>query len=133
MNIPKISDAEWEVMKMVWKKSPINSEEIISFLSVKMNCSAPTIKTYINRLLKKGALGYEKSGRSYSYNPLLSEKDCIRAESSSFLEKVYDGAIGLLFSNFIEDEDLSEKEIEKLQKLLENKKKHHLPPETKKK
>ena len=132
MNIPKISDAEWEVMKMVWKKSPINSEEIISFLSSKMNCSAATIKTYINRLLKKGALGYEKSGRSYSYYPLLSEKDCIRAESSSFLEKVYDGAIGLLVSNFIEDEDLSEKDIERLQKLLENKKKNVLPPHTKK-
>jgi Predicted transcriptional regulator len=132
MNIPRISDAEWEVMKMVWKKSPINSEEIISFLSAKMNCSAPTIKTYINRLLKKGALGYEKSGRSYSYYPLLSEKDCIRAESSSFLERVYDGAVGLLFSNFIEGEDLSESEIERLQKLLENKKNSHLPQQPEK-
>jgi BlaI family penicillinase repressor len=131
MNIPKISDAEWEVMKMAWKKSPISSEDIIFFLTAKMNCSAPTIKTYINRLLKKGALGYEKSGRSYSYYPLLSEKDCISAESSSFLDRVYDGAVGLLFSNFIEDENLSEKDIERLQKLLENKKKHSLPPDKK--
>jgi len=129
MNIPRISDAEWEVMKLVWKKSPISSEEIISSLSVKMNCSAPTIKTYINRLLKKGALGYERSGRSYSYYALVSEKDSIRAESSSFLERVYDGAVGLLFSNFIEDEYLSENEIERLQKLLENKKKQSPPPD----
>lgn len=131
MNLPKISDAEWEVMKLIWKKSPISSEEIISSLSARINCSASTIKTYINRLLKKGALGYEKSGRSYSYYPLVSEKDCIRAESSSFLERVYGGAVGLLFSNFIEAENLSATEIERLQKLLEDKKKHSLPPETK--
>ncbi|MEN6461153.1 MAG: BlaI/MecI/CopY family transcriptional regulator [Syntrophomonas sp.] len=131
MNLPKISDAEWEVMKLVWKKSPISSEEIIASLSVKMNCSAPTIKTFINRLLKKSALGYEKLGRSYSYYPLVSEKDCIRAESSSFLERVYGGAVGLLFSNFIEAENLSDAEIERLQKLLEDKKQQSWPPETK--
>ncbi|MGI6435253.1 MAG: BlaI/MecI/CopY family transcriptional regulator [Syntrophomonadaceae bacterium] len=128
MNIPKISDAEWEVMKLAWKKSPISSEEIISSLSAKMNCSNQTIKTFINRLLKKGALGYQKSGRSYSYYPLISEKECIRAESSSFLEKVYDGAVGLLFSNFIEAESLSEEEIERLQKLLDKKKQQVRPP-----
>ena len=127
MNIPKISDAEWEVMKLVWKKNPLSSEEIVTSLSVKMDCSAPTIKTYINRLLKKGALGYQKSGRNYLYYPLLSEKDCIRAESDSFLKRVYDGAVGLLFLNFIEDEYLTEKEIEKLQKLLEEKKKGGVP------
>lgn len=131
MNIPRISDAEWEVMKLVWKKSPLSSEEIIASLSDRMNCSAPTIKTYINRLLKKGALGYQKSGRSYLYHPLISEKDCIRAESSSFLEKVYGGAVGLLFTNFIEDQYLSEKEIKRLQKLLQEKKNNSILQETK--
>jgi len=127
MSIPKISDAEWEVMKLVWKKTPISSEEIINALAEKMNCSAPTIKTYIGRLAKKGVLGYEKNGRGYSYYPLVSEQDCIRAESSSFLERVYDGAVGLLFSNFIEDENLTEKDIDRLQKLLEKKKSQMQP------
>lgn len=123
MSIPKISDAEWEVMKIIWKSNPIKSEEIITALSGKMYWSAQTIKTFLNRLVKKKAIGYEKTGRSYEYYPLISEKDCIRAENKSFLEKVYDGAVGMLFVNFLEDESLSEKEIEKLQKLLEDKKK----------
>ncbi len=131
MSIPKISDAEWEVMKLIWKKSPISSEEIILSLSSKMECSDQTIKTFINRLLKKGAVGFEKLGRSYSYYPLVSEKDCIRAESCSFLERVYDGAVGMLFSSFIEDENLSDKEIERLQQLLEKKKKQSPPPDKK--
>jgi len=121
-SIPKISDAEWEIMKLIWRVNPITSEEIIVSLSDRMNWSAQTIKTFINRLLKKGAIGFEKSGRSYIYYPLVSEKDCIKAESKSFLEKVYDGAVGMLFSNFIEEEPLSEKEIEKLQDLLAKKK-----------
>ena len=121
-SIPKISDAEWEIMKLIWRVNPITSEEIIISLSDKMNWSAQTIKTFINRLLKKGVIGYEKSGRSYIYYPLVSERDCIKAESKSFLEKVYDGAVGMLFSNFIEEESLSEKEIEKLQDLLAKKK-----------
>jgi len=120
--IPKISDAEWEIMKLVWKMNPITSEEIISSLAGKMNWSPQTVKTFINRLTKKGAIGFEKSGRSYIYYPLVNERDCIRAENKSFLEKVYDGAVGMLFSNFLEEETLSEREIEKLQKLLERKK-----------
>ena len=123
MRIPNISDAEWEIMKLIWKSHPIASEEIINTLADKTSWSSRTIKTFINRLLKKGAIGFEKSGRSYVYYPLVSEKECVRAENSSFLERVYDGALGMLFSNFLEEENLSEKEIEKLQELLEKKKK----------
>lgn len=119
---PKISDAEWEVMKIIWRANRITSEEIIISLSEKMDWSAQTIKTFINRLHKKGAIGFEKSGRNYIYYPLVSEKDCIRTERKSFVEKVYDGAVSMLFSNFIEEEPLSDQEIEKLQKLLEEKK-----------
>lgn len=122
MSIPKLSDAEWEVMKLIWKTNPIKSEKIISSLSDKMNWSPQTIKTFINRLLKKKAIGYTKNGRSYEYYPLVSEQDCIKTENKSFLEKVYDGAVGVLFANFLEEEVLSEKEIERLQKILEDKK-----------
>ena len=121
-DIPRISEAEWEIMKLVWKSSPITSDEIIASLSDKMNWSGQTIKTFINRLLKKGAIGFEKSGRNYLYHPIVSEKECIKAENKSFLERVYDGTVSMLFSNFLEDEPLTDKEIEKLQKLLEEKK-----------
>ncbi|NLB51795.1 MAG: BlaI/MecI/CopY family transcriptional regulator [Syntrophomonadaceae bacterium] len=122
MNIPKISDAEWEVMKLIWKSSPLTSEEMVDSLSGKMNCSPSTIKTYINRLLKKGALGYEKDGRSYVYYAKVSEKDCILAESKNFIEKVYDGATAMFFANFIEEKALTDEEIQQLRELLKDKK-----------
>ncbi len=122
MDIPKISDAEWEVMKLIWKSSSLTSEEMIASLSGKMNWSPPTIKTYINRLLRKGALGYEKDGRSYIYYAKVSEKDCVLAESKNFIEKVYDGATAMFFANFIEEKVLTEEEIQKLRELLEDRK-----------
>lgn len=122
MGIPRISESEWEIMKYVWKNNPVKSEEIISALSKRMNWTDQTVKTFINRLVKKGALGYEKNGRSYNYFPLVSEKECVTAESKSFVKRVYDGAAAMLFASFLEDEDLSDQEIARLQKLLEAKK-----------
>ncbi|AFS79668.1 putative penicillinase repressor [Gottschalkia acidurici 9a] len=121
-NSSKISEAELEVMKLLWNTSPLSSSEIISSLSDKMDWSSQTIKTFINRLLNKKVISFEKSGRSYLYYPLISYDEYVKSENKSFLEKVYDGAIGMLFSKFLEEEKLSEKEIEKLQKILEEKK-----------
>lgn len=56
---PKISESEWEIMKLIWKTNPLTSEQIINSLSDKMNWSTQTIKTFITRLIKKGAIGFE--------------------------------------------------------------------------
>ncbi|NMM64816.1 BlaI/MecI/CopY family transcriptional regulator [Clostridium sp. P21] len=121
--IPKISAAEWEVMKLLWKENPLTSEKIINSLTVKMNWSTQTVKTFITRLIKKEAVGFEKVGRTYNYYPLISEDECIKAENESFLQKVYDGAVSMLFTKFLEEEPLSKKEIEDLEQLLKSKKK----------
>ncbi len=121
-DMPKISAAEWEVMKLLWKNNPLTSEKIINSLTNKMDWSTQTVKTFITRLLKKEAVGFDKIGRTYNYYPLISENECIKAENESFLQKVYDGAVGMLFTKFLEEESLSEKEIEELEQLLKNKK-----------
>ena len=125
--VPKISEAEWEVMKLLWKTTPLTSEKIIDSLSGKMNWSTQTIKTFITRLVKKEAIGFEKSGRIYNYYPLISENECIKSENDSFLQKVYDGALGILFTKFLEEENLSIDEIEELENLLKDKKEKNSP------
>ncbi|SFC37345.1 BlaI/MecI/CopY family transcriptional regulator [Clostridium uliginosum] len=121
-NIPKISESEWEVMKLLWKTSPLTSEKIIDSLSDKMNWSKQTIKTFITRLIKKEAIYFEKCGRVYNYYPLISQNECIKSENESFLKKVYDGALGILFSKFLEEENLSIDEIKELENILKDKK-----------
>ena len=122
-DIPKISASEWEVMKLIWKSSPLTSEEIINSLSQKTDWSAQTIKTFITRLIKKEAIGFNKIGRNYHYYPLVSEDECLKVENKSFLERLYGGAVSVLFTKFLEEESLSEKEIEELETLLKSKKK----------
>lgn len=118
MNEVKISEAEWEIMKIIWKKTPVGSEEIIQDLSSKKDWSSKTVKSFLNRLLNKQVIGYVKSGRNYLYHPLLSEEECIEMESKSFLDRVYDGAVGMMFSHYLKNEKLSDEELENLQRLL---------------
>ncbi|PUA37566.1 CopY/TcrY family copper transport repressor [Paenibacillus elgii] len=122
-HIPHITEAESEVMKLLWQQEPLSSNEIIAQLSTQMSWSDQTIKTFINRLLKKNAIRFVKSGKNYLYYPVVSQHDYLKAENKSFLHRVYNGAIGMLFSKFLEEEKLSEEEIERLQQMLESKKK----------
>ncbi|MDR9853567.1 BlaI/MecI/CopY family transcriptional regulator [Paenibacillus sp. VCA1] len=119
--MPKISESEWEIMKIVWKEHPLTAEQIVHMLPKGMEWSDQTVRTFINRLVKKKALGYEKSGRSYLYFPRISEKECVREESRSFLNRVFNGAAGLMMTNFLEETPLSDQEIERLQRILTEK------------
>ncbi|AJS58665.1 BlaI/MecI/CopY family transcriptional regulator [Paenibacillus sp. IHBB 10380] len=116
--MPKISESEWEIMKVIWQENPLTAEQIVQYLPEGMDWSDQTVRTFINRLMKKKALGYQKSGRSYLYYPLISEKECVRAESRSFLNRVFSGAAGLMMTNFLEETQLSDQEIERLQQIL---------------
>jgi BlaI family penicillinase repressor len=120
--MPKISEAEHQVMKVVWKDHPITAMEIIKELTKTTDWKPKTIKTLINRLLKKGALGFEASGREYNYYPLIGEKDFAQAESHSFLKRVYGGAVKPMLATMVENEDLSMEDIDELKRLLKKKK-----------
>lgn len=120
--IPKISEAEWEIMKIIWGHHPTTADKITQLLPKSIDWSDQTVRTFITRLLKKKAIGYVKSGRSYLYYPLLSEKECVQAESQSFLKRVFGGATNRMVTNFLEEVTLSPQEIEQLEKVLQEKK-----------
>lgn len=122
-NSPHITDAESEVMKLLWEKEPLSANEIILKLTEQMQWSDQTIKTFLNRLHKKQVIRFEKTGRNYLYYPLVSHEEYLQTENRSFLQRVYNGAVGRLCMKFLEEETLSDKDIEELQQLLEKKKK----------
>jgi BlaI family penicillinase repressor len=118
---PKISDAEWQVMKVAWDRAPVTSNTVIEELSKTNDWDARTIKTMLNRLVKKGALTYSMKGRSYLYSPAVTREHCIREEGSRFLDRVFDGASTPLLAHFIENTDLDKKSIDELRELLNSK------------
>lgn len=121
--IPKISEAEWEVMKIVWADSPRTSSQIIEALESTKDWKPKTIKTLISRLVNKNALGFDEEGRKYLYYPLVNENECIRAENQTFLSKVYSGAIKNMLVSFIKESDLSKDDIEDLKRILDERNK----------
>ena len=118
---PKISDAEWKVMRGLWRKSPATVKEVIGILSKKTAWKSETIRTLINRLTKKKAIGFEKKGRRHYFYPLLSEEECVKAETASFLARTGTTMLKPILTAFIEKEQLSDKEIEELRQILAKK------------
>ena len=116
--LPRISETEWEIMKVCWERSPGTAQEIIDALSAGDQWHPKTVKTLLNRLVKKRALGFKKSGRTYLYAPLVTENDCVAAESESFLDRVFGGSLHPLLAHFAETRKLSPVEILELKRLL---------------
>lgn len=121
--LPQISESEFEVMKIVWKYAPISTNEITEKLLQTTNWSPKTIQTLIKRLVTKGALTYEKQSRMFIYTPVVKENEYIGQESSSFLNRYYDGDITAMVSAYIENDKLSESELDTLRTLLSQKSK----------
>ena len=118
--LPPISDAELEVMKVLWERSPASANEVVDQLE-HTGWSAATIRTLLGRLVKKKAVAFKKSGREYRYTPKVAADDYLRHARRSFLRRVYDGAVQPMIAQLIEEEDLTQAEIDELQRLLEQK------------
>ncbi len=116
--LPQISEAEYEVMKIVWKYAPISTNEITEKLLRTTSWSPKTIQTLIKRLVTKSALAYEKESRVFVYTPLVKENEYIGQESRSFLKRYFNGDITAMLSAYMENDKLSETELEQLRSLL---------------
>jgi len=121
----RISNSEWEVMKCIWGKKTCTAKEVVDALSKNTDWKANTIRTLINRLVKKEVLGYsidKNDKKTYYYFALLSENECIKTESESFINRVFNGSLNGMIANFLNESKLSDEEIKELKKILDNKK-----------
>lgn len=116
--LPQISEAEYEVMKVVWQHAPISTNEVTELLTATTNWNPKTIQTLLKRLVTKKALTYEKQSRVFVYTPLVKEHEYIQQESNSFLKRYYNGDITKMLTAYIESEKLSDNEISSLRQLL---------------
>ncbi|UFJ39719.1 BlaI/MecI/CopY family transcriptional regulator [Brevibacillus humidisoli] len=122
VKIPQISESEWEVMRVLWSKSsPATAQEVIDQLASPNNWSPRTVKTLLNRLLKKNAITFTKEGKMYYYSPVVTEEECCRMERRSFLQRIYNGSLAPMIIHFLKEEKLTKDEIEELKQILDNK------------
>lgn len=116
----QISEAESVVMDVLWQRHPLAAEDVVSALAEAQQWQEPTIKTLLNRLLKKGAIRAERDGRRYLYAPVLRREDWVLDESQGLLERLFDGRVAPLVAHFSAQRKLSRKDIAELRKLLED-------------
>ncbi|MCR1952396.1 MULTISPECIES: BlaI/MecI/CopY family transcriptional regulator [unclassified Clostridium] len=119
--LPKISDAEWEVMKIIWVLGEATSSEIIENLKGKQSWKNTTVKSLISRLLNKDAISFKKLGKEYFYFPLVSEEECIKEESNSFIKKVFNGSLNEMILSFVKADNLTKEDINELRNILNEK------------
>jgi BlaI family penicillinase repressor len=117
---PRITDTEWEIMRVVWAQHPLTAAQIIARLTALDSTWHPkTARTLLARLVEKKALDYEPDGRVYVYSPRLTEEECVAAASGSFVERVFGGSLTPMLAHFIEHHRLSRKELDELRALLD--------------
>ena len=118
--VPRISETEWEIMKVIWACGPTSAGEITQKLTeLDPTWHPKTIKTFLARLVNKQALGFRKEGRSYLYRALVGQKECVDAASESFLGRVFNGSFKPMLAHFVEQKKLSTEEIQELKRLLD--------------
>ncbi|HUV95517.1 MAG TPA: BlaI/MecI/CopY family transcriptional regulator, partial [Anaerolineae bacterium] len=88
---PRISEAGWEVMKVVWARSPLTANEVCQALSARKDWSHRTVKTLLGRLVRKGAMTFKPQGNRYLYRPRVTKDQCVHMESESFRRRVFGG------------------------------------------
>lgn len=115
----QISEAESQVMEVLWQRHPQAAEEVVAAVQQTQEWQEPTIKTLLNRLLNKGAISAERDGRRYLYSPLLQREDWLLEQSSSLLERLFDGRVAPLVAHFSQHRRLSQKDVAELRRLIE--------------
>ena len=115
---PPISDAEWQVMEVLWRKHPLSANEVIEALARETRWKPNTVRTLLARLVKKAALKVESEGNRYLYTPGFSREQHVSDASESFLSRIFGGTARGLLVHFVESGKLSEADINELKKAL---------------
>ena len=122
-NLPQISDAEFEVMSIIWKYEPISTNDVVERLSKNKKWSPKTITTMLFRLEKKGVISHEKEGRVFVYSALIQKNAYLKAERSAFINRFFDGALNQMVVSYLNENDLTKNDIDTLQAILDKKRK----------
>ena len=119
----RITEAEWEVMAVVWDQSPVAASTAVEVLEDRKQWTLATVRTLLRRLVNKGALQQETEGKRYIYTPLISMAECVQRESESFLDRVLGRAPSEAILHLVKRANLSDKDIQDLRRILREKEK----------
>jgi predicted transcriptional regulator len=116
---PAISEAESVVMEVLWRASPLTTEDVVAALHGKQEWQESTVKTLLNRLLNKGAISAERDGRRYLYSAVMQREEWLSSESEGLLDRLFGGRVAPLVAHFSKQKKLTKKDLAELKRLIE--------------
>lgn len=119
MGIQQLTPAEWDIMHALWSAKSASVNEMVELLSGSKEWHPKTIRTMLNRLVKKGVIERSSGDSVFAYTPLLSKEECIGEASSQFINRVFDGALAPMVAHFVQQRPLTPEEKAELKRILD--------------
>ena len=115
----ELSDGEWTLMKALWEDAPMTITQLTAAMKDSTGWSKHTIISMLSRMEAKGAVKYQSNGRAKLYSPVLQREDAVRRETSHFMDKVFDGRMGVMLNAMIDSRPLTQTDLDELSAILE--------------
>lgn len=114
----RVTNSEWYVMNCLWEEHPRTLMQIVPVLNERVGWSKSTCATMVRRMSEKGLIGFEERGKTKCFFPKVKKEDVVVQETRDFLQRIYDGSIGMMMSALVRQQDLSKEDIHELQEIL---------------
>lgn len=115
----ELSDGEWTLMKALWEDAPMTITQLTAAMKDSTGWSKHTIISMLSRMETKGAVKYQSNGRARLYSPVLQREDAVRRETSHFMDKVFDGHMGVMLNAMMDSRPLTQADLDELSAILE--------------
>lgn len=114
----RVTNKEWYVMNCLWEESPRTLMQLVPLLAESVGWSKSTCATMVRRMTEKKLIGYKENGKTKYFFPKVKKEDVVVQETRDFLQRIYDGSIGMMMSALVDQNNLSKKDIQELQEIL---------------
>lgn len=114
----RVTNSEWYVMECLWEKDSRTLMQIVPLLKERVGWSKSTCATMVRRMAEKGLIGYRENGKTKYFFPKIKKEDVVVQETKDFLQRIYDGSVGMMMSALVRQNGLSKEDIQELQEIL---------------
>ena len=114
----KVSDAELQVLQLLWAESPLDAVELSKRLPAELSWRLPTVKTLLSRLLAKGAVTAISEGRRYLYRPAIDQETVASSQATRLIDRLFGGRVSPLVAQMAEQGSLSPEDVAELEALI---------------
>ena len=115
-----LSNSEWHIMENLWEQSPKTATQLIKAMESETGWAKSTTKTVLKRMEQKGCIAYREGEKAREYYPLLKRDEVVESETSSFINRIYNGSLGLMVNTLVKKQEISGEEMEELYRIIKN-------------